>query len=76
MGVSLAALGSGYYALRVRFGATLCFALPNGMLRIPHASSFLTFYFICTCRFSLSCFLFIINMSDVFQIQKTVLFTV
>ncbi|MCS7077979.1 MAG: hypothetical protein NZ455_14805 [Bacteroidia bacterium] len=24
MGVSLAALGSGYYALRVRFGATHC----------------------------------------------------
>ncbi|MCS7077832.1 MAG: hypothetical protein NZ455_14070 [Bacteroidia bacterium] len=30
-------LGSGYSALRVRCGATLRFALPNGMLRIPHA---------------------------------------
>ncbi|MCS7077382.1 MAG: hypothetical protein NZ455_11770 [Bacteroidia bacterium] len=29
--------GSGYCALRVRFGATLRSALPNGMLRIPHA---------------------------------------
>ncbi|MDW8347172.1 MAG: hypothetical protein RML94_09470 [Bacteroidia bacterium] len=32
-----AALGSGYSALRVRCGAMLRFALPNGMLRIPHA---------------------------------------
>ncbi|MCS7076092.1 MAG: hypothetical protein NZ455_05265 [Bacteroidia bacterium] len=46
MGVSLAALGSGYCALRVRFGATLRFALPNGMLRIPHASSLWMFYMI------------------------------
>ncbi|MDW8345395.1 MAG: hypothetical protein RML94_00455 [Bacteroidia bacterium] len=40
MGVSLAALGSGYCALRVRFGASLRYALPNGMLRIPHAAAF------------------------------------
>ncbi|MCS7077279.1 MAG: hypothetical protein NZ455_11250 [Bacteroidia bacterium] len=39
-------LGSGYYALRVRFGATLRFALPNGMLRIPHASCILMFYLV------------------------------
>ncbi|MCS7076717.1 MAG: hypothetical protein NZ455_08415 [Bacteroidia bacterium] len=37
MGVSLAALGSGYSALRYRYGAN---ALPNGMLRIPHAKQY------------------------------------
>ncbi|MDW8346084.1 MAG: hypothetical protein RML94_03920 [Bacteroidia bacterium] len=46
MGVSLAALGSGYSALRYCFGATLRFALPYGMLRIPHASCIWTFYLI------------------------------
>ncbi|MDW8345462.1 MAG: hypothetical protein RML94_00795 [Bacteroidia bacterium] len=29
-------------------GATLRFALPDGMLRIPHASSLWMFYLICT----------------------------
>ncbi|MCS7075825.1 MAG: hypothetical protein NZ455_03910 [Bacteroidia bacterium] len=37
-----AALGSGYSALRYRFGATLRYALPDGMLRIPHASCYQT----------------------------------
>ncbi|MDW8346872.1 MAG: hypothetical protein RML94_07970 [Bacteroidia bacterium] len=48
MGVSLAALGSGYCALRYRFGASLRYALPNGMLRIPHASCILMFCFFYT----------------------------
>ncbi|MCS7077579.1 MAG: hypothetical protein NZ455_12760 [Bacteroidia bacterium] len=46
MGVSLAALGSGYCALRYRFGASLRYALPNGMLRIPHASRIVMFYLV------------------------------
>ncbi|MCS7077702.1 MAG: hypothetical protein NZ455_13380 [Bacteroidia bacterium] len=55
MGVSLAALGSGYYALRVRFGATLRYALPNGMLRIPHATLYLDvlYYLYAHIRFTL-----------------------
>ncbi|MCS7077448.1 MAG: hypothetical protein NZ455_12100 [Bacteroidia bacterium] len=61
MGVSLAALGSGYYALRYRFGATLRSALPNGMLRSPHASSFLIFYFISIYEFALPCLMLILN---------------
>ncbi|MCS7077996.1 MAG: hypothetical protein NZ455_14890 [Bacteroidia bacterium] len=59
MGVSLAALGSGYCALRVRFGATLRFALPDGMLRIPHASCSLTLYLICRYTLALLCLMLI-----------------
>ncbi|MCS7077266.1 MAG: hypothetical protein NZ455_11185 [Bacteroidia bacterium] len=61
MGVSLAALGSGYCALRYRFGATLRFALPNGMLRIPHASCLWMFYLICMYAFVLPCLSLIIK---------------
>ncbi|MCS7075356.1 MAG: hypothetical protein NZ455_01540 [Bacteroidia bacterium] len=61
MGVSLAALGSGYCALRVRFGATLCFALPNGMLRIPHASSIWMFYLVFVYISALLCLMLIIK---------------
>ncbi|MCS7076916.1 MAG: hypothetical protein NZ455_09425 [Bacteroidia bacterium] len=44
MGVSLAALRVGLLRTTLTLGATLRFALPNGMLRIPHASRILTFY--------------------------------
>ncbi|MCS7028637.1 MAG: hypothetical protein NZ519_07725 [Bacteroidia bacterium] len=37
------------------------FALPNGMLRIPHASCILIFYLIFIPIFALPCFIFIIN---------------
>ncbi|MDW8346211.1 MAG: hypothetical protein RML94_04565 [Bacteroidia bacterium] len=40
MGVSLAALGSGYSALRYRSVLRYRFALPNGMLHSPHAAVF------------------------------------
>ncbi|MCS7076991.1 MAG: hypothetical protein NZ455_09800 [Bacteroidia bacterium] len=59
MGVSLAALGSGYCALRVRFGASLRCALPDGMLRIPHAAVFLIFYFVFMHILALPCLIFI-----------------
>ncbi|MDW8346910.1 MAG: hypothetical protein RML94_08160 [Bacteroidia bacterium] len=61
MGVSLAALGSGYCALRLRFGATLRFALPNGMLRIPHASCIWIFYLVFIYTFALPCLILIIK---------------
>ncbi|MCS7075384.1 MAG: hypothetical protein NZ455_01680 [Bacteroidia bacterium] len=54
-------LGSGYCALRVRFGATLRCALPNGMLRIPHASCIPMFYLIFRHRLALPCLRLIIN---------------
>ncbi|MCS7077115.1 MAG: hypothetical protein NZ455_10425 [Bacteroidia bacterium] len=50
MGVSLANARVGL----LRTAHTLrCFALPNGMLRIPHASSFLIFYLVYRCTFAL-----------------------
>ncbi|MCS7076436.1 MAG: hypothetical protein NZ455_06995 [Bacteroidia bacterium] len=61
MGVSLAALGSGYCALRYRFGATLRYALPNGMLRIPHASCILILYLIFIPVVALPCLILIIR---------------
>ncbi|MCS7075066.1 MAG: hypothetical protein NZ455_00050 [Bacteroidia bacterium] len=38
------------------------FALPNGMLHSPHASSILMFYFICTYIFALPCFMLIMKL--------------
>ncbi|MCS7076279.1 MAG: hypothetical protein NZ455_06205 [Bacteroidia bacterium] len=61
MGVSLAALGSGYSALRVRFGASLRCALPNGMLRIPHASCVWMFYLVFYTILALPFLMFIIK---------------
>ncbi|MCS7075879.1 MAG: hypothetical protein NZ455_04185 [Bacteroidia bacterium] len=38
-----------------------CYALPNGMLRIPHASCILMLYLVFIHIFALPCFIFIIN---------------
>ncbi|MCS7078166.1 MAG: hypothetical protein NZ455_15750 [Bacteroidia bacterium] len=38
MGVPLADARVGAFRTALRFGASLCFALPNGMLHAPHAS--------------------------------------
>ncbi|MDW8348634.1 MAG: hypothetical protein RML94_16855, partial [Bacteroidia bacterium] len=42
-------------------GATLRFALPNGMLRIPHASSFWMFYLVFIPAFALPSLMLIIK---------------
>ncbi|MDW8347563.1 MAG: hypothetical protein RML94_11450 [Bacteroidia bacterium] len=61
MGVSLAALRVGLLRTTLTLGATLRFALPDGMLRIPHANCFLVFYLICTGIFALPCLTLIIK---------------
>ncbi|MCS7075649.1 MAG: hypothetical protein NZ455_03015 [Bacteroidia bacterium] len=45
----------------LRFGASLRFALPNGMLRIPHASCILMFYLVFIYTLALPCLILIIN---------------
>ncbi|MDW8346420.1 MAG: hypothetical protein RML94_05635 [Bacteroidia bacterium] len=64
-----AALGSGYYAcasvLRYRF------ALPNGMLRIPHASSLWMFYLVFIHIFALP---FLSSLSNTYKVKFFTLF--
>ncbi|MCS7029444.1 MAG: hypothetical protein NZ519_11830 [Bacteroidia bacterium] len=59
--MSLAALGSGYYALRSRSVLRSRFALPNGMLRIPHANRISMFYLIFKHALALPCLILVIN---------------
>ncbi|MDW8347236.1 MAG: hypothetical protein RML94_09790 [Bacteroidia bacterium] len=61
MGVSLAALRVGLFRTALSLGATLRFALPNGMLHSPHASSILIFYLIFMRTFALLCLILIIK---------------
>ncbi|MDW8346236.1 MAG: hypothetical protein RML94_04695 [Bacteroidia bacterium] len=58
MGVSLAALGSGYYALRYRFGASHCLTACSVSLT---QAVFGCFTLIFTRISALSCFMFIIR---------------
>ncbi|MCS7028642.1 MAG: hypothetical protein NZ519_07750 [Bacteroidia bacterium] len=53
--------GSGYCALRSRSVLRSRFALPNGMLRIPHANSILMFYLVFKCVPALLCLMLIIK---------------
>ncbi|MCS7076692.1 MAG: hypothetical protein NZ455_08290 [Bacteroidia bacterium] len=63
MGVSLANARVGAFRTALRYGTSLRFALPNGMLHAPHASHILTFYLnlICKCIFALSCLILIVK---------------
>ncbi|MDW8346651.1 MAG: hypothetical protein RML94_06860 [Bacteroidia bacterium] len=61
MGVSLRCARVGLLRTTLTLGATLRFALPDGMLRIPHASSFWMFYMIFRYTFALPCSMLIIK---------------
>ncbi|MCS7075985.1 MAG: hypothetical protein NZ455_04725 [Bacteroidia bacterium] len=62
MGVSLRC-ASGRATAHYAFASVLRYrsALPNGMLRIPHASSFWMFYLISIHAFALPCLILIIK---------------
>ncbi|MCS7076524.1 MAG: hypothetical protein NZ455_07440 [Bacteroidia bacterium] len=57
--MSLAALRVGLLRTTLLLGASLRYALPNGMLRIPHASRILMFYLVFMHILTLPCFAFI-----------------
>ncbi|MDW8346727.1 MAG: hypothetical protein RML94_07240 [Bacteroidia bacterium] len=60
-GVSLADARVGLLRTTLTLGAALRSALPNSMLRIPHASSFWMFYLIFMHLLVLSCLILIIK---------------